>query len=223
MPTDLIKLSFAVQLAIGAGYLAYLIAYAGIRQHHTATDAILKAFAFGVPASAIMTYGYQTTFWTPVVAFALTIVAGACWRWFGMEAWAALLRAARISWSDDIPTAWISVTAKRTDFSPSQVVVELTDGRILMCDDTRLFGDAHEGPVTLGLVGDVALYVTSELAPTPGAEWKNKEDVRHSEGDLLTYIPAAQIKRVEMRYLSAKASRAAVKADQAAEAVAEKA
>lgn len=221
MPNELIQLSFAVQVAIGGGYLAYLIAYAGIRQHHTAADAILMAFAFGVPASLIMKFGYQSPFWTPVVAFLLSIVSGICWRWFGREGWAALLRGARISWADDIPTAWISVTAKRTDYSPSQVIVEMTDGRILMCDDTRPFWDAHEGPVTLGLVGDIALYVTSEKAV--GGDWINKEDVRHADGDLITLIPAAQIKRVELRYLSEKALRAAEKAAQAEAEVAEKA
>ena len=221
MSTDLFKLSFAVQLALGAGYLSYLIAYAGIRQHHTAPDAVLKSFAFGVPASAIMTYGYQKPFATPLVAFALTIVIGICWRWFGMKAWAALLRSAKISWSDDIPTAWISVTAQRTDYSPSQVVVETIDGRLLMCDDTRDFADAHQGPVTLGLVGDIALYVTSEQRAD--GTWFDKADVLHAEGDLLTYIPAAQIKRVELRYLSEKASRAAAKAARAAAVVEERA
>lgn len=221
MPTELIKLSFAVQLAIGGGYLAYLIAYAGIRQHHTAADAVLKSFAFGVPASAIMTYGYQSTVLTPLVAFAVTIVAGICWRGFGMRGWGALMRKARISWADDIPTAWLSVTATRTDFSPSQIAVEMTDGRLLLCEDTRLFGDAHEGPVTFGLVGDIALYVTAEQRPD--GTWDEKTDVRHADGDLMTYIPASQIKRVEMRYFSEKAARAAEKVAQAGAEAAESA
>lgn len=219
MPTDLFKLTFAVQLAIGAGYLAYLIAYAGIRQHHTAPDAILKSFAFGVPASAIMTYGYQATLLTPIIAFASAIAAGISWRAFGMAGWAKLMRKARVSWADDIPTAWLSVTATRTDVSPSQIAVETIDGRLLLCEDTRMFGDAHEGPVTFGLIGDVALYVTAEQRLD--GTWDEKVDVRHSDGDLMTYIPASQIKRVEMRYFSEKAAKAAAKAARAEAAAAE--
>lgn len=207
MAIDLFKLSFTVQLAVASGYLAYLIAYAGIRQHHTTADAVLKSFAFGILASALMTHGYQSWL-TPVIAFALSIVSGVLWRWVGMNAWAWITRKAGISWSDDIPTAWISVTATRTDASPSQVAVELTDGRILLCEDTRLYGDCHQGPVTFGLSGDVAMYVTDECRPN--GEWIEKDDPRHAdEGDLITYLPASQIKRVEVRYLSAKASKAA--------------
>lgn len=207
MPTDLFKLSFAVQLAVASGYLAYLISYAGIRQHHTAADAILKSFAFGIIASAMMSYGYQSII-TPFIAFALTIAIGILWRWKGMSAWSDLARKAGISWSDDIPTAWLSITATRTDSSPSQVAVEMNDGRILFCDDTRLFGDCHQGPVTFGLSGDVAMYVTDECRPD--GEWVAKDDPRHpDQGDLITYVPVSQIKRVELRYFSAKASKAA--------------
>ncbi|MBB3345968.1 hypothetical protein [Sphingomonas sp. BK069] len=214
MGSELFALSFAVQLALGAGYLAYLIAYAGIRQHHTTADAIFKSFAFGVPASAMMTYGYQTPVLTSLIAFALTISAGVCWRWFGMNAWAALARNAKISWADDIPSAWISITAQATGAAPSQVIVEMIDGRVLMCDDTRDFENAYQGPVTLGLIGDIALYVTSE--ERPDGKWFDKTDVIHAEGDLLTYVPVAQIKRVELRYLSGKVSRAGATAAEVA-------
>lgn len=219
MPIDLVKLSFAVQLALAAGYISYLIAYAGIRQHHTAPDAVLKSFAFGVIASAIMTYGYQNTVWTPVVAFLSTIAAGVCWRWFGMNLWSHTLRKSGVSWSDDIPTAWLSITATRTDYSPTQIAVELNDGRVLFCEDTRSFADAHQGPVVFGLLGDVAMYVTAERRPDES--WDEKTDVRHLEGDLLTYVPAAQIKRVEIRYFNAKVAKAVEQA--AAGAAAEQA
>lgn len=211
MATDLFKLSFTVQLAIGSGYLAYLIAYAGIRQHHTAADAILKSFVFGVITSATMLYGYQSKIWTPVVAFSLTIVAGILWRWRLMSWWRNLMRQSGVSWADDIPTAWLSVTATNTAYSPSQVAVETVDGRLLFCEDTRVYGDAHEGPVVFGLNGDVALYVTAERRPD--GDWIEKDEIRHSsDGDLITYVPASQIKRVQLRYLSEKAAKEAAKA-----------
>lgn len=217
MLADLFNLSLALQISIAGGYLAYLIAYSGIRQHHSASDIIFRSFGFGIIASSIMTYGYNSTFLTPLVAFFSTIAAGVLWRMLLMHWWQNIARWAKISWSNDIPTAWLSITATRTDFSPSQISVELMDGRILFCEDTRLFGDAHEGPVTFGLNGDVALYVTAECRAD--GSWIEKEDVRHLyEGDLITYIPSAQIKRVEVRYLSEKAAKEAVRRAVAEEA-----
>lgn len=213
MGADIIKLTFAVQAALVSGYAAYLIAYAGIRRHHTASDAGFRAIAFSLPATGILTYGYQAPVITTLVAIALSLVAGVMWRWFGMAQWAKVMREARISWADDIPTAWLSVISGSKS-SPSQVIVETQDGRLLMCLDTRLFGDAHAGPVVFGLDGDVSMYVTDECRAD--GEWIDKEDIRHAEGDLLTYVPASQIKRVELRYLSEKAARAAEKASKAA-------
>jgi hypothetical protein len=216
MPSDLFKLSFALQVAIASGYLAYLIAYAGIRQHHTAADALLKSFAFGVIATATFSLGPGGALVTASAAFLLPLVAAILWRLLGIRGWAWFVRTTGISWADDIPTAWLSVTATRTDFSPSQICVETSDGRLLLCEDTRDFADAHQGPATFGLTGDVAFYVTDECRAD--GEWIKKKDVRHaSQGDLLTYLPASQIKRVELRYLSEKAARVAVRKAQAAE------
>jgi hypothetical protein len=210
MPFDLLKVSFALQVAIASGYLAYLIAYAGIRQHHTAADALLKSFVFGVIATGIFRIGPPGALPTTVVAAILPLVAAMLWRWLGIRAWAWLVRKYGISWADDIPTAWLSITATRTDFSPTQISVETLDGRLLFCDDTRRFADAHEGPASFGLSGDLAFYVTDERRAD--GEWVDKKDVRHAdEGDLLTYLPASQIKRVEIRYLSGKVARAAAK------------
>lgn len=214
MPSELFNLSLALQIAIASGYLAYVIAYAGIRQHHTTADALLKSFAFGVIATATFTFNDQMGVATPLVAFVLPLGAGALWRWLGMKAWARLIRNSGINWADDIPTAWLSVTAMGTDSAPSQICVETIEGRLLLCDDTRVFKDAHQGPATFGLSGDVAFYVTAECRPN--GEWIDKEDVDHSGyGGLLTYLPASQIKRVELRYLSAKVAKAAARKEKA--------
>src|SRR5690606_2566842 len=39
MPTDILSLSWQVQVALGSGYAAYLTAYRGNRAHHTPVDA----------------------------------------------------------------------------------------------------------------------------------------------------------------------------------------
>ena len=202
-PADILKLSLAVQVALGSGYLAYLIAYAGIRQHHSATDVVFRALAFGLVASAVIVW---TTF-IPLVqlplAVFLTIATGALWRWKGMSLSMELIRKSDVAWSDDIPTAWLSISAMRTDTKISQIAVELENGRILFCRDTRNFADAPFGPCVLGLGGDVALYVTDELRID--GQWHEPDRVRDPhDGANLTYIPASEIKRVELRFWTKK-------------------
>lgn len=197
-PSEILSLSLTVQVALGGGYIAYLIAYAGIRQHHSTTDIVFRTLAFGLIASAVAVW---TTFIDPVrlpVAVAAAAVAGAFWRWRGSKWSAAALRHLDVSWTDDIPTAWLSITAVRTDCKVSQIAVDLTDGRTLLCDDTRLFQDAPFKTGQFGLTGDVAMYVTAELRQD--GTWLERDEVRNHDGDLLTYIPAASIKRVEIRH-----------------------
>jgi hypothetical protein len=196
--SDLLSLSLTVQVALGGGYVAYLIAYAGIRQHHSATDVIFRTLAFGLIASAVVVW---TTFIESVrlpLAVAAAAVAAALWRWKGSRWSAAGLRHLDVSWTDDIPTAWLSITALRTDCKVSQIAVDLVDGRTLLCDDTRRFQDAPFKTGQFGLTGDVAMYVTAERRED--GTWLERNEVRNHDGDLLTYIPAASIKRVEIRH-----------------------
>lgn len=196
---EILKLPFAIQVALGSGFMAYMIAYAGIRQHHGATDGAFRSIAFGLIATAVLTWAPAYRIWTPIAAVVATLLAGVLWRWKLMAIIQSLLRTTSISWSDDIPTAWLSVTALRTDLRLSQIAVDLENGRVLTCDDTRPFGDSPFGPCTLGLDGSVAMYVTAERRPD--GEWIDSADVFDPvDGARLTYLPASSIKRVELRY-----------------------
>jgi hypothetical protein len=91
--------------------------------------------------------------------------------------------------------------------SPTQIVVDLDSGRTLMCDDTRVFNGAPFAPCVYGLDGSIAFYVTAERPA--GGEWVEPTDVRHDiEGDMLTYVPASAIKRVQLRLTPSSAGRA---------------
>ena len=103
-----LKLPLAVQIALGGGYLAYLVACAGIRQHHTATDAIFRSLAFGLPATAVLAWAPSYPILRPICAIAASLLAGALWRWRGARWSRELLSASNVSWSDDISTAWLS-------------------------------------------------------------------------------------------------------------------
>ncbi|WP_231621803.1 hypothetical protein, partial [Sphingomonas sp. 37zxx] len=106
-----------------------------------------------------------------------------------------VLRELNVSWTDDIPTAWLSITATETDISPTQIVVDLDNGRTLMCEDTRPFVGAPSASCVYGLDGSIAFYVTAERPA--GGDWVDRTEIRHSiEGDMLTYVPASSINRL---------------------------
>lgn len=201
MNTEILNLPFAIQVSLGSGYAAYLLAFSGLRQHHTATDVIFRTIAFGLVASLTISITKESglsEFSSALIAFAITVISGALWRTVISQFVRYCLRRFLIAWSDDLPSAWLSITAERTDLRPSQIVVELSDGRLLMCDDTRLYKAAPFECGVFGLDGSVAMYVTSEKPPS--GEWFNHEQVLHRhEGANITYIPAANIRRVEIR------------------------
>jgi hypothetical protein len=213
MDEKLLNLPLYIQISLGSGYLAYLVAYSGIRQHHTPSEVAFRSIAFGMAATAIMLWApeapdflsaWKHPFWRPATAVMSTVAIGAFWRWRGMR-WSRLtLRKLNVSWTDDIPTAWLSITATETDARPTQIAVDLDNGRTLLCENTREFLGAPFSPCVYGLDGSIAMYVTAEKRPD--GEWIDHKDVRHSlDGDRLTYIPASAIKRVELRLLPGSA------------------
>lgn len=202
MDTNVFELPFAIQVTLGSGYAAYLLAFAGLRSHHTTTDVIFRTVAFGLVASAslktLSSFEINDVAGA-VVAFVATLIVGAIWRTLAGPLFKRVTRRLLISWSDDLPSAWLSITAERTDLRPSQIVVELDDGRLLMCDDTRALAKAPFECGVFGLDGSIALYVTSERRPN--GEWIEKHDVLHpEEGANITYVSHDRIKRVELRH-----------------------
>ncbi|WP_138983994.1 hypothetical protein [Sphingomonas elodea] len=214
MDEKLLGLPLHIQIALGGGYLAYLVAYAGIRQHHTPLEVFFRSIAFGLVSTAVMLWApdapaflvaWKHPFWRPTTAVASTVLIGAFWRWRGMRWSRVALRELNVSWTDDIPTAWLTVTATETNIAPTQIVVDLDGGRTLMCEDTRLFEHSPFAPCIYGLDGSIAFYVTAERPA--GGEWVDRTDVLHVDGDMLTYVPASAIKRVQLRLTPSSSGR----------------
>jgi hypothetical protein len=218
MNPELLKVPIAVQIALAGGYLAYLVAYSGIRHHHTAADATFRSIVFSLAASAVLLWRPFIPYINEVAAVLAALGCGILWRWIGMKSAQGALRWTGVSWADDVPTAWLAITAIRTDVRPSQIAVDIEGGRTLCCDDTRLFADAPYGPCVYGLDGGIAFYVTSELRPD--GEWIEHADVRNLDGCRLTYVPASAIKRVEIRNWS-KPSAKVVKVEDSGSGAAE--
>lgn len=201
MPTDILALSWKVQVALASGYAAYILAYRGIRSHHSAQDTLFLTLVFSMIASAEMWFARTVT---PVIAgsmaFGLSVCAGILWRRRGRDMLTYILREPNTTWSDDTPSAWARLQENR-EFPVSQLSVLLKDGTWLKCDETALFNEAPYAPCILGSSGDVLMYLTSTKAKE--ADDKLQPTVLDPVfGARLTYIPAAEIARINIRLMS---------------------
>lgn len=198
--TDVLKLSWQIQLALGAGYAAYMLCYVGIREHHKPIDTTFKALVFSLVATATL---WVMRSWTPIIAggtaFAASLVAGLLWRLIGINGFRALLRTRDVSWADDSPSAWHSLTSANSHFKMSQISV-LTDENVwLFCDDAHAFGNYPFGPAQFGPNGDMSLYVTAEQ-PEGGTIITHEAVFQEGWGSRMTFVPATKIRRVTMRF-----------------------
>lgn len=199
MDEKLLNLPWEIQLALGSGYLAYMLAYLGIRDHHKPIDTTFKAIAFGLCATAVLKLmPSDLGWWRLGIAAAAPIAAAVLWRVALADAVQWFARKIDLTWADETPSAWSRITQHNRRFYYSQVSVQLDDDSILFCNDTRPFADAPYGPCTLGPSGDVALYVTHKC--TRDSEIKPVDLVRDPfHGDELTYVPASRVRRVTVR------------------------
>jgi hypothetical protein len=206
MPTDLLNLSWQVQVALASGYAAYLLCYAGVRGSHTTIDTTFSTLVFSLIATAVL---YLSRPCIPdiaagTLAFVVTCASGVLWRRFLRQPLRWAMHALDVSWSDDDPSALATLLAN-SKYPVSQIGVLLDDGTWVGCDDMSKFKDAPFGPCKLGPSGDVALYLTYELSAD--GKVKELETVRDPfYGDRVTYIPASRIKQITFRHLSKKVS-----------------
>lgn len=200
MDPKILSLPWQIQLALGAGYAAYAIAYTGVRSHHSAVDTAFRALLFSIVTTVSLSIlgGLPVLLGVPM-AFIITIAAGIWWRMKLRDGLKRILHKYDVSWANDTPTAWRTITAENTRHFVCQVAVELDDGTWLICSDLRTFADAPIGACTFGLEGDVALYVDTEI-DADGVETINSGIRSESHGDRMTYVPASRVRRISIRY-----------------------
>jgi hypothetical protein len=191
--------TWQLQVALGSGYTAYMIAYTGIRTHHKTIETTFRALAFGLVAtSAMLTTPTDRKALTIVMAFGATVIAGLIWRRLGMRAWAWLLRILDISWADDTPSAWIRLNHDQTCHI-TQISVLTTDGTVHKCDDAERCGQFPMGPCIFGTNGDVLMYVTHRKKPGDETDIPTVGLEDAHWGARATYLPAEKIERIDIR------------------------
>ncbi|WP_147366922.1 hypothetical protein [Aurantiacibacter zhengii] len=202
MSNEFLSLPWQIQLALASGYAAYLVAYAGQRDHHGAVEITFRSLGFGLVATAIAAAMAGSPRWLILLTASIgAIISGGLWRRFGIPIFRWLMKKTDISWSDDVPTAWQTLTVCNSRYPLSQISIELTDGSWLRCIDTRRFAESPFGPAVIGKDGDIALYVTNSTT-SDGEDFDAEEIEVDYFGSRITYIPASSIRRVDLRHSS---------------------
>lgn len=197
--------SWSTLLLAACGYVAYYIANKGIREHHKPADIAFSILVFAFVAAFAFYFSRWvlelSLVWSSGIALVFAILVGAAWRMFGRPRFESLLRATRISHSDDLPSAWMALFGERR--VATQLCVQLKDGTWLMCADLSEFRNSPNGPCVLGAKGDILMYVTDKMTDKQskrGTGFVRKANPIDPEwGHEITYIPADQIVRVDLR------------------------
>lgn len=198
--TTFFDMQLSLQVALGGGYLAYVIAYAGLRRDHGANDAVFITLAFGVLGALSMAVLLPRVgpVWAAAVSLLASILAGAFWRWRA-RSWAyALLRRAGIHGDDGIADGWTALIQER-GLAVTQVAVYLKDGRELFCSQLGPYTTGPKRGLELGSDGSVTMVVEEEEAE--GQREPRTHIIDPVYGTRLTHVPADQIARIELRVL----------------------
>jgi hypothetical protein len=192
--------TWQIQIAIGCGYAAYMIAYTGIRTHHQTIDVTFKTIAFGIVATGvILAMPGEGKLLVSITAFACTVGVAVLWRRIGMRLWMAILRHLDLTWADDTPSAWSRLSSEQRHHV-TQLSVLTTDGVVHICDDAELCGAYPLGPCVLGTNGDVIMYVTHRKKTVDGESAEVIALDQKDWGVRSTYIPADKVARIEIRH-----------------------
>jgi hypothetical protein len=200
MTSDLLSLPLEIQIAVGGGYLAYSVAYAGLRSGHGATDMTMRSLAFGLVGmfTYIVLLPFTGTFGSGIVAVGACITAGASWRAWGARKWAGLIKLTRVHQDDGMISAW-DAFIQSPNLKVTQAMVRLKSGRELFCSETAEYIGGPMNGLLLGSDGGIVIAVESE--EMPGGETLDRTHIKDQWGTRMTYVPASEIEMIELRCL----------------------
>lgn len=193
------EISWELLLTVSCGYAGYFVANVGARDHHKTVDITFSTLVYGFfgTAAYLCILALNLPMWLATIfAFLGAMISAGIWAAKLRSLFTKLLRKAGVSHSDDLPSALSSMFSDRTSHA-TQLSVRLTNGVWLMCNDLALFKDAPNGPCVIGASGDILMYVTHHRDSDGDYE---PCDVNMADwGMELTYIPASQITRIDLR------------------------
>lgn len=195
------ELVWSLQIVMASGFCGYLVAYVGIRYGHKTTDTVFLSLAFGLVASLVISLPLQVpSHLKAALAFGASLFAGVLWRTVMRSFVRDILRRLNYSWADDSLSAWDRLQEDSKN-RPTQLTVEMDDGRYLLCTDTKRVGDLPFGPYVLGASGDVLMYADRSI-DKEGNERDALGAFSGDWGNLVTYIPKEHVRKISIRLLS---------------------
>lgn len=198
----LVNMPWATLLALASGYAGYFVANAGLRAHHKTIEIAFSTIVFGFFGTFAFEFLTRSGFKllpASLAAFVAAVICGALWNLIGRSQLQWCLRSARISHSDELPSAWKAIFAS-TDTTAHQLTVKLTDGTWLHCSNLQDFRDEPNGPCTLGDDGDVLMYVTHRMSKDAPQGFDEVTDLMNPDyGTDVTYIPKDKVERLILR------------------------
>ncbi|WP_054008028.1 hypothetical protein [Cypionkella psychrotolerans] len=194
---DFFGLTLGVQVALGSGYLAYSTAYAGLRRDHGTEDAIFISLAFG--ALATLVFSILEPFgkwWQSIGALLICLVVGSAWRMFARGWWHKILAFFGVHREDGVHSPWHALIHAK--YKVGQFSVHTKNGRVLYLNDRAAFHGLPWDGLYLGGDGGVVMVVEEEELPDGTTE--QRAGIKDTAwGTRLTYIPADEIERVNIR------------------------
>lgn len=201
----LLQLPFEVIWPLGAGYLAYRLAYVGRDAPHKTFDGTFLVFVFGAIAKGIASLIAVTAPEAPVaitaaMGAAFALVVAAIWRIWAAECVYDYLRERKVLDHDGQPDVWRSMLARQLP-GPVQLIVTTKAGKIYLCDELGRYNDAPLGPCLLGEDGSIAMYVTA-WRRVGEAKWHDVKPYREDVGFEMSFFKASEIERIDITRLA---------------------
>lgn len=191
-------LSLSLQVALGSGYLGYTTAYAGFRRDHRVEDVLFISLAFA--SVAMLTFGFveksHGVLLASLSSFGASVIIAAFWRKWGRKAWLWATSSAGVHRDDGSHDAWNQIV--QTDRRVGQLSVHMKDGRVLYLSDRRKYDHCPWKGLYLGGNGAVVMVVEKEK--DANGQLTDRKGITDPEwGTRLTYLPASEIQRVNIR------------------------
>ena len=128
------------------------------------------------------------------LAFGLALI----WRGWALEAWQKAAKSLGLHAEDGLSYGWDKIVS-HPGLTSSQISVHTSDGRILFLNDRTKYTHAPYEGLYLASDGSIIMVVEGEEMPD-GTEEMRQGVTDENWGVRMTYIPANQIKRVNIRF-----------------------
>ena len=197
MPVEeLYKLPVEFQIALAAGYMGAWITFLGIERQPRIIDITFRSLIFGLPPISLLRLLPDQELYVIIPsAIAMSVGLGCLWRGLGRRISHKVLAKLGIA-NDGLANVWTAII-QTPKLQVSQLSVHTKDGRILYQNEHR-YENALFGGMNLGSDGSILMVVDEEFIPDQGEENRTGiEDKLH--GTRITYIPASEVARVNVR------------------------